>query len=250
MISIAIASAFTFAAQTPPPQFKYEPSNKQAETIARQADSCLSNATNLEGEGTIDAVTPSLKRGHASTHLYLKSPLTFHVEYSVLPTYKILAGTETMIARDGQFVTYSPTVKHKHRPLSKRAALPSNLIARWAIEFPALMFAGVGTHQTPFTSLVAAARAAGLNVRVEILNVNGKMVKSQDRVVIERTAKQSAASGDLEYSFVVAQPSGHIAQVTTTLRPKDKYKTIVNWSGRWAKVTEFDRTKFYFPFGL
>ena len=258
---IQYALALLLGQQNPLIQTKqmYKPSPLSPESVARDLDASLANATNLEGMTTFDGVTPIIARAHSAGHQVFVKPTVFHIEYPVLP-HKLAskaekrsesAGTETMIAKDGKFVTFSALRTRKRQPLSNLPKLPADLIDQWSTGFPQYIFLGVGTTVRPFSALVSAARKAGLQVVTETLPVEHGVVKSQDRVTIRRTPEQAKVSGELEYAFTIARPSNHLMMITTRIRPLKEYKTLTTWTAQWRTMKEApDRKLFQFPFGL
>ena len=222
-----------------------------ATALMKSVDETLSGLSHFEGLSHLEATSPLVKRAQFIAPIQIETQSKFKIGYGVLAEPGIRPARETILVDGGRFLIVSgATVQSKVKPISARKPLPSDIASAWLLEYPSLMFAGIGSKATPFQSLIQSAKRDGLVVTVEQRSgTDNKRTFDERRVVITRTAAAAKKSGTLRYEIVITLPGKLPVMITTRLAVPNKPLTLTNWTSKWRHNNMFEKGTFDFPFG-
>lgn len=225
----------------------WQPSPVSAETIAKATDDVLRKAKSLSAEYMSFMSAPE-GQGSSRGAIEILDPHDFHIEYPFAQSQPRDFEKQTLIADSRNFGVFSSAKSWLSRSsLSKRTRItPPDVLTSWPFHFARILFASVGSSESPLSSLVAAARRSpGTKVQVQqrTVKVGGVPAKFQ-RLLISR-AKAPA----FQYEILIDNASHLPLTLRVQTQRGSGAPTTLLWSAKWnqSKGQSFPKKDFDIP---
>ena len=238
----AVAVGFSCAFGQPKPPGASEgwgPCAEKPEALAADVDKAIGWLKNEQAGVSYNYID---KDGHGRSlcAILIKDSNTFRIEIPVLVTEDVKGkGSETSITKvtqiaDGKrFVLFSSKKGFSSsEPLATAKVPSSTTITKWPIDFPSLIFSAVHGGK-PLESLIAAARSAGLTMKIGERRYDYKgYIVHQKQLTVE---KKSSAGGVLAIQILIDASQNLPVKIDGTVGPSLKAARAVKWSAAWGR---------------